>query len=98
MKYLLYSFLLLSFSHYCFSVRGKAGKAFIQFKSTTILFDTVKAGAPIKGEFTFRNTGDEPLIIITVQASDGGTVADWKTEPIKPGEEGIIAVRLHTQS
>lgn len=95
MKHLLYfpiAFLLL----YSFPAQKRTSKASIEFKATTVSFDTVKAGPVIKGEFVFKNKGNEPLIITTVQASDGGTIAFWPEMPIEPGKEGVIQVKLST--
>ena len=66
----------------------------IRFEATTIFFDTIKAGKKISGEFLFKNTGDDPLHIMTVQASDGGTIAYWPEQPIMPGAKGKIKVEF----
>lgn len=66
----------------------------LEFSATTISFDTIAAGQEVAGVFDFKNTGNEALVITRVQASDGGTIADWPHEPIMPGKEGIIKVRL----
>ena len=56
---------------------------------------------PFKGvaecEFTFTNTGKEPLIIQNCQASCGCTVPTCpKDKPVKPGEKGTIKVKYTT--
>jgi len=56
---------------------------------------------PLKGlaecEFTFVNTGKEPLIIQNCQASCGCTVPTCpKDKPVKPGEKGTIKVKYTT--
>lgn len=96
MKYLLYFPLLFLLGNNFFLVQERTKKPIIEFKATTVSFDTVKAGTITKGEFTFKNTGDEPLIISTVQAADGGTMAFWPKEPVKPGTEDVIKVQLNT--
>ena len=56
---------------------------------------------PLKGlaecEFSFTNTGKEPLIIQNCQSSCGCTVPTCpKDKPIKPGEKGTIKVKYTT--
>jgi len=94
MKYLLYFPLLFLFGNNFSPGQKGTKKAFIEFRSTTLSFDTVKAGTIVKGEFNFKNTGDEMLGITTVQTSDGGTIAYWPQEVIKPGAGGIIKVEF----
>ena len=43
-------------------------------------------------EFTFTNTGKEPLIISKAKGSCGCTVPEWPKEPIMSGETGLIKV------
>ena len=42
--------------------------------------------------FTFKNTGDAPLVINRVQASCGCTTPTWTKEPILPQKTGTITV------
>lgn len=80
----------------CFIGLGgnKKSAPIIRFEATTIFFDTIKAGKKITGEFVFKNTGDDPLHIMRVQASDGGTIAHWPEQPIMPGAKGVIKVEF----
>jgi hypothetical protein len=48
--------------------------------------------------FKFKNTGDKPLIITTVQASCGCTTPGWTKEPVKPGESGEILATYKTST
>lgn len=50
----------------------------------------INEGQKLEVTFRFKNTGDKPLIIQSVQPSCGCTVADKPEEPIGPGKEGII--------
>jgi len=45
---------------------------------------------PVTHEFTFTNTGAQPLIIQSVKASCGCTTPDWTRDPVLPGKK-----RLH---
>lgn len=47
-------------------------------------------GQKLEVSFRFKNTGDKPLIIQSIQPSCGCTVADKPEEPIAPGKEGVI--------
>ncbi len=49
-------------------------------------------GGPVSHEFEFKNTGTEPLIIVSATASCGCTRPTYPTAPIKPGETGKIKV------
>ncbi len=68
----------------------------IEFVETTHKFDRVSAGAVIKHNFEFKNTGTKPLQIKSVQPSCGCTPAgDW-SKMIAPGQTGAIPVQLST--
>jgi hypothetical protein len=53
-------------------------------------FGSISEGEMATYEFTFTNTGKEPLIISNVAASCGCTTPSWTREPVKPGEKGSI--------
>ncbi|HLT74888.1 MAG TPA: DUF1573 domain-containing protein [Ohtaekwangia sp.] len=54
-------------------------------------FGTIKRNVPVSHKFTFTNNGDAPLVISSVQASCGCTVADYSKDPIPPGAEGYVS-------
>jgi hypothetical protein len=58
--------------------------------TTTHDFGKIRLNVPVTHEFRFTNTGDGPLIISSVQASCGCTVADYSKDPIAPGAEGYV--------
>jgi hypothetical protein len=71
-----------------------------QFANTAVVFETeehdfgtVKQHSENDFIFTFKNTGEEPLLIENAQGSCGCTVPDFPKEPIMPGEEGVIKVK-----
>lgn len=45
---------------------------------------------PVTTEFTFTNTGAQPLIIQNVRASCGCTSPDWTKDPVLPGKKGFV--------
>jgi len=65
-------------------------KADFKFEKEIHDFGTVVEGEMATHEFTFTNTGKEPLIISNVAASCGCTTPSWTREPVKPGEKGSI--------
>ena len=71
---------------------------------TTMSFDEMifDFGRVVDGEvvtkiFTFENTGDEDLILLSVKGSCGCTIPEeWPTEPISPGDSGEIKVKFNS--
>lgn len=55
-------------------------------------FGKVKKDSQNNYEFTFKNTGSNPLIINSAKGSCGCTVPEYPKEPVMPGEEGKILV------
>lgn len=92
----LYFLLLMVAIISSYSFASKNTQAHIEFKTTELYFDTVRSGGEIKGYFLFKNTGTTPLIIETVQAPDGGTLAEWSQYPVIPGDSNKIMVRMLT--
>jgi hypothetical protein len=65
----------------------------IKFDSIVHDFGTIiKRTDPANCEFTFKNTGKEPLILSDVKSSCGCTIPSWTKEPILPGKTGTIKV------
>lgn len=59
-------------------------------------FGTAKQGDVIKYDFTFVNTGKEPLIISNASGSCGCTVPSYPKEPIAKGAKGTIHVEFNS--
>lgn len=83
----------------CSQGQGKKAKG-----DAVIAFTTTKheyGAIPFKGngdcEFTFRNTGETPLVLTHVKSTCGCTIPEWPREPIKAGEEGSIHVTYDTK-
>lgn len=55
-------------------------------------FGEIPQGKPVSVEFTFTNSGDEPLLIADVATSCGCTASDYTKEPIAPGKTSKIKV------
>ncbi len=57
---------------------------------TSFDFGKIKLNVPVTHEFKFTNSGDAPLVITSVQASCGCTVAEYSKEPIPSGGQGFV--------
>ncbi|MFO7829532.1 MAG: DUF1573 domain-containing protein [Bacteroidales bacterium] len=69
----------------------------IFFENTTHDYGKIEYQGDGTCEFTFKNTGNEPLLLTNVRASCGCTTPTWPKEPIKKGEEGTITVKYNTR-
>lgn len=69
----------------------------IDFEKETHDYGNVKYAGDGTCTFTFKNTGNAPLIISNAKGSCGCTVPDWPKEPIAPGATGSIVVRYDTK-
>ena len=59
-------------------------------------FGEVEEGEVVERIFTFKNTGDYPLMLQDIRTTCGCTAPEWTKEPIAPKEEGKIIVRFNT--
>ena len=75
---------------------AKIGGAEISFDKEVHDYGTVEYGGDGNCEFTFTNTGNEPLIISSAKGSCGCTVPSWPKEPIAPGKTATIKVKYNT--
>ncbi len=88
-------FILMVFS---FQLQAQNKKqAEMIFKDTLHVFGTVWYQSEAVYEFTFKNTGNVPLIIKNVKSSCGCTVPEWSKEPVLPKQKGIIKVKYDTK-
>jgi hypothetical protein len=60
------------------------------WKTTTFDFGKIKKDKPVTHEFTFTNSGKAALVVTSVQASCGCTVAQYSKDPIEPGSDGFV--------
>jgi len=65
----------------------------LTFEATVHDFGTIPLNSDAEYEFTFTNTGKEPLIIQVCQGSCTCTAPVCPKEPVKPGEKGTIKVK-----
>ncbi|MEJ7738658.1 MAG: DUF1573 domain-containing protein [Chitinophagaceae bacterium] len=62
----------------------------IEWKEKNIHFGSITEGQKLEVVYTFKNTGDKPLVISKVIPGCGCTVAETPAAPIAPGKEGTI--------
>jgi hypothetical protein len=74
-----------------------AQKPAMEFQKTEHNFGTImeEIGA-VTTQFTFKNTGDAPIIIQRVSSSCGCTTPSYTRQPILPGKEGTISAQYST--
>ncbi|NNE28063.1 MAG: DUF1573 domain-containing protein [Saprospiraceae bacterium] len=70
----------------------------IEFDNTTHEFGEAQEGEIIKHTFSFKNTGEHPLVVTSARSSCGCTVPKWSREPIEPGKSGTLRIRFNTDT
>ncbi len=80
--------MLISVSTYVMSQTQSAKITFAQ--ESNDFGKIAEEKGPVTTEFTFTNTGAQPLIIQNVRASCGCTAPDWTKDPVLPGKKGIV--------
>lgn len=68
--------------------------AVANFVETVHDFGRLVAGEPAKASFSFRNDGDEPLIVSEVDTSCGCAIVESWTRRLEPGAGGQILVQF----
>jgi hypothetical protein len=88
--------LLLSAVVFSFAQDKKASGPQFKFEDTKHNFGFVREGELVHMEYTFQNTGTQPILISEVKVTCGCTTPDFPKSPIKPGEKGIIKINFDT--
>lgn len=60
-------------------------------------FGKIIQGEKVAYSFKFTNSGEGDLIITSAKGSCGCTIPEYPTDPIAPGEEGIIDVVFNSE-
>ncbi len=94
-------FLLTFFTAFLMSVQVSAqtkneDSISISFPKTEHNFGTLKQDGDGTCKFTFRNTGQKPLVLSKVRTSCGCTTPYWPKKPIMPGRTGEINIEYDT--
>lgn len=66
------------------------------FTETDFDFGDINEGDVVEHTFSFKNTGNAPLVIVNATGSCGCTVPEWPKEPIAPGESGELLVKFNS--
>ncbi|MDR2467189.1 MAG: DUF1573 domain-containing protein [Prevotellaceae bacterium] len=81
----------LSFTLFCMATTLACAQVKITFAATKHEFGNIKeADGDVSHVFTFKNTGNAPLVIKNVETSCGCTSPDWTKEPVMPGKSGVV--------
>jgi len=73
-------------------------QAEINFEETNFDFGEIQEGTVATHEFTFTNSGDQPLVLSSVKASCGCTTPSWTREPIMPGKTGQVSASYNSKN
>ena len=72
---------------------GRGAYAPIEWTSDTVHdFGDISFDEPVTYEFTFRNLGEDSLLIDNVRTSCGCTAPDWEDVAIPPDSIGVITI------
>jgi hypothetical protein len=81
----------LSLSLLCLAATLACAQVKITFAETKHEFGNIKeADGDVSHVFTFKNTGNAPLVVKNVETSCGCTSPDWTKEPVMPGKSGVV--------
>lgn len=73
------------------------GQPIINFVTKEFDFGTINEGEKVQYNFKFVNAGNGDLIIKSAEASCGCTVPRFSDKPVRPGEQGEIAVEFNSE-
>jgi hypothetical protein len=76
---------------------AQAAAPTVVFDTDTHNFGNIKAtGGPVSYEYTFTNTGTEPLVIVSVtNGGCGCTTPSFPKAPVAPGKTGKIKITFN---
>ena len=69
----------------------------LEWNETEWDFGTINEGDVVEHAYSFKNTGQAPLIIESAKPSCGCTVPSWTKEPIPVGGTGEILVKFDSK-
>ncbi|MVN78724.1 DUF1573 domain-containing protein [Hymenobacter sp. HMF4947] len=75
---------------FCLLALAARAQGVLTFESTDHDFGKVPEGTMATYEFKFKNTGNQPIVIASAQASCGCTTPEWTKAPVMPGKSGVI--------
>jgi hypothetical protein len=69
----------------------------IQWTDTARDFGRITEGEKLQVNFSYKNTGDKPLVIYMVKPGCGCTLAETPGKPLAPGETGEIKALFNSE-
>jgi hypothetical protein len=72
-------------------------QAKLVFDLPLVYLGRIKAGEQISYTYHFKNKGNMPLQILSVNASCGCTTPKWSKELVQPGKKGFIKVTFDSK-
>lgn len=72
-------------------------KTSVEFSKSVIDFGDITQGDKVSETITFKNTGNEPLIISSAKGSCGCTVPKWPKAPVPPGESAEMEIEFSSK-
>ena len=87
-------FILLSF----LSFKTIYSQAKLEVADAKKNFGFVKKGEVVKIEYTIKNTGNQPLIIYSVEISCSCTTVDYPEQPIAPNASEKVTIIFDTKT
>ena len=95
---MIFSFFVLCSFNIKKNVKNDTEKAAVEWTSITYNFGKIEKNKPVTASFELKNTSMVPLVINSVKASCGCTVADYPKKPLMPGEVSYIKVTYNTKN
>lgn len=89
---ILFTLITIIISFVSCSFKQPENKAEFKFEKETHNFGQIRQGVPVTINFTFTNTGSEPLIVSSVESSCDCILTGYTREPVLKGEKGIITI------
>ena len=87
--------LFLAILLFSFSLNG-ISQAKISFEEKTHKFPKTNEGVLLEHDYSFTNTGNEPLVIEGIKVACTCTKFTYPKTPILPGKQGVIHVTFDT--
>lgn len=97
MKKTIFALALLAFTGTATATFAQEANSTVKFEKTVYDFGNLTEGDDATAEFTFKNNGNEPVIIQNVRPACGCTTPYWSKEPIAPGKTGVVKASYGTQ-
>jgi len=91
------SILLLSALPFLLSAQARGPELTFDVSNDTYDFGSVTDGEVVVYDYTFKNTGDQPLVIYKAEVACNCTSADWPKKPLMPGQTGSIKVTYKSE-